>query len=865
MRRERHGQPLSLWLGPDRKEERVRPRFVGYSYPEPWLERWVADMRQDVHYAIRQMRRAPGFTAIVVGTLAAGIGANVMMASVLDALLLRPPPGISDPGAVTQLVYASSHATNRRDMGRFTSYPAVLEFARDVPAFADVAAYDSWSFSLGVGPDAIRVRTTLVTANFFSLLGVHPALGRLFSVADGFPVDGAAGGPSLAVLDYGFWQRQFAGDRSVLGRSIALGSLSYTVIGVAPPGFRGVQATAPAVWLPVTVTAPAEFPAVWSDGAGSTWLTAIARLKPGVSWAAAAAQATAVMRHSAAAQHELDTLYHVIPASVIVGRGPDAPQQTTVLIWLGGLSALVLLIACANVANLLLGRAVMRRREVAVRLALGAGRGRLARQLLAESLVLVSLGGAAACYLAVVGSRVLQARLLPDTSVGGVLNARLVAFTALVALGTTVVLALVPWLQSVGLDLMRPLKGVGGTTDVHTAHTRTALLGVQAVIGMVLTVTAVLATQSLRRVLAHDLGVDVQHTAVVYFNLDKLLRVPGVGLDSMYGLLTERLRALPGVERVALADAGYGYGHAAGAYTLEHDYYYWHVGVDGVPMEAAVDSGFFRTVGAYTLRGRDFDTADRRGAPRVAIINEALAHYLWPGKDALGQCLLLHEPPKNANGPCVSVIGVVPTFELRDMFNQGTYQVYVPLAQSTYPSLPAILYIRTRGQAATVIPAVRRVILTARPDLPAPSIASMQDVVAPQLRPWRLAALLFSLFGAVAVVIAVIGFYGVVAFAAAQRAQELAIRRALGADASDLLRAVAGDALRTTFVALLAATAVILGAHRVLDPLLYETTARDPWVIGGVAFTVLIAAIAASTPPTLRVLRGNPALVLKND
>ncbi|MGH7625331.1 MAG: ADOP family duplicated permease [Gemmatimonadaceae bacterium] len=842
----------------------MRRHFVPYPYPEPGLERWLADLRQDLHYALRQVRRAPGFAAIVVGTLAVGIGANVMMASVLDALLFRPPPGISDAGRLAQLVYASARATSHGDMGRSTSYPAVLEFARDVPTFADVAAYDSWSVSLGVGPDALRVRTTLVTPNFFTMLGVHPALGRLFSVADGFPTDGGAGGPPLVVLAYGFWQRQFAGDRSVLGRSVSLGSLAYTIVGVAAPGFRGVQAAAPDVWLPVTVTAPAEFPALWSDGAGSTWLTALARLKPGVSRAIAAAQATAVMRHSAAA-HELDTLYNVIPASVIAGRGPDAPQQTTVLIWLGGLSVLVLLIACANVANLMLGRAVMRRREVAVRLALGVGRGRLARQLFAESLVLVSLGGAAACYLAVIGSRALQVRLLPDTGVGGVLNVRLIGITALIALGVTVVLAMAPWLQSARLDLMRALKGVGGTMGVRTARARTVLLGMQAVIGMVLLVMALLAVQSLRRVLAHDLGVDLNHTAVVYFDLERLLRVPGVGLDSMYGLLAERLRALPGVERVALADAGYGYGHAAGVYTTEHDDdYYWHVGVDA-PIEAAVDSGFFRTMGAHSLRGRDFDAADRRGAPRVAIINQALGHYLWPGRDALGQCLLLHEPPKNSNGPCVTVVGVIPTFQLYDMFNQSTYQVYVPLAQNTYPTLPAIMYIRVRGETAAVIPSVRRAILTARPDLPAPSIAAMESVVAPQLRPWRLAALLFSLFGTVAVLIAMIGLYGVVSFAMAQRASEIAIRRTLGADTGDVLRVIGGDALRTVAVALIVGAAVIVIAHGILEPVLYRTSARDPWIIGGAALTLLLVAVAACAAPTVRAVRTNPAVVLRGE
>lgn len=308
-------------------------------------------------------------------------------------------------------------------------------------AFETTAAYSRMSVSFGEGPDAVRIRASLVSPSFFTVFGVTPTVGRLFTPTDGSP---SAGVP-VAVLGHAFWQVHFARDRGVVGRSVRIGTLTYTVVGVTPSGFKGVESQEPEVWLPMTVDAArvATFPLSLTDR-GSTWLSIVARLRPGASRAIAEQHATSVWRHYSAEFGSLDSLTRVSLASVILGRGPDRPREANVALWLGGVSTLVLLIACANVANLLLGRAFIRRREIAVRLALGARRERLVRQMLAEGLLLAGLGAAAAIYLALLGGRLLGRLMLADTTEGGFVDIRLFAFTAVVALGTGVLISLTP-------------------------------------------------------------------------------------------------------------------------------------------------------------------------------------------------------------------------------------------------------------------------------------------------------------------------------------------------------------------------------------------------------------------------------------
>jgi len=845
--------------------------------PEPKLHRWLDELRQDVRYALRQLQRAPGFAALVVLTLAIGIGANATMAGAIDRLLLRAPAHIHEPDHVARLVVVSPNPIGGAPLaGKSTNYPTLLELERGVSAFESVAGYSGAALSYGAGADAVPLRAAMVSASYFSVLGVTPTLGRFFSPADGFPTGEAAGGPPLAVLGYGFWQRQFGGDRGILGRQVRLGKLTYTVVGVAPPGFQGVDTEPPDVWVPITVAAEVEgsgWAYLWDRG--STWLSVVARLRPGASRAAAEQQATAIWLRDAPPTTRREEARRVVAASVIRGRGPDAPREVRVALWLGGVAALVLLIVCANVANLLLGRAFTRRREIAVRLALGAGRARLARQMLTEALLLSALGAAAAIYLAALGGRLLQRLFVSDLAAGGFVDGRLFAFTALVAIGTGVAISLVPLLQSIVPDLATTLRTGGGAGGGRTSRVRSVLLGTQAALCVLLLVGAGLFAQSLRRVQGLDLGVDAAHTLMAWFDLN-VISAPRPEIDAAYDAMRERVLAIPGVSRTALVtNSPFGGGRAVAIHTPTRDadeiwkadtYPLSYSGHQLVPIETAVDSGFFRAAGTTSLRGRDFEAGDRPGAPRVAIINDPLARILFPGEEALGQCVFLPARSDIRGGECVTIVGVLSGFWRRSILDREALAIYIPLAQQTVTrglGRPNGMLVRVSGDPAALLPAVRQAIQSVRPDLPAVRVTLLSDPVDQEVRPWRLAAGMFTLFGGVALVIAVVGLYGVVAFAAAQRSSEIAVRRALGARARDVLLVVGRDGLRAVGAGLAVGTTAALLVRRWVGPLLFQTSPSDPGVIGGVVLSLLAVALLASLVPTVRALRKNPAAVLR--
>jgi putative ABC transport system permease protein len=830
---------------------------------------WLAEFVQDVRYAARQLRRAPGASALIIATLAIGIGANVTMVGTIDRLLLRAPDDVRDPDRVARLVLLTPDAHGGRSVGELANYPMLLDLEREAPAFAAVSAVARTRLSLGTGAEAVPVRASLVSASYFSLLGVRPAFGRFFSPDDGYPATATAGGPPLAVLAHGFWQRQFGGAPNVLGQSIRLGRSAYTIVGVAPRGFRGSEADAPDVWLPITVAAEQEGTRVFLADRGSVWLSIIGRLAAGASRSTAETQATAVWHSAAATLGSTDVSGRVVAAPVVRGRGPEAPREVKVALWLGGVSALVLVIACANVANLLLGRAFVRRREIAVRLALGAGRGRLARQMLAEALVLAGVSAMAALYLAVVCSGLLQHLFASDLVGGRVLDLRLLGFTALVALGTAVIIAMAPLGQGASPDLADALRAGTSAGGGRSSRVRMALVGTQAMLCMVLLIGAGLFAQSLRRVKSLDLGVDLDHTVMAWFDLNGLA-VSRSAIDTTYATMIERVRAVPGVVRVALAESDpYSGGRAVAAYPPGRDPdEFWHEGVAEIPLESVVDSGFFRTVGATSLRGRDFASTDRRGAPRVAIVNEPLARILWPGEEALGKCVLLPARAGDRGGECATVVGVLGGFWRRSILNRESLVVYIPLAQRTTTrglGRPRSMVVRVSGDPSSVVPAIRSAIQSAHPDLPAVSVTTLRERAAAEMRPWRLGAGMFSLFGGVALIIAVVGLYGVVSFMAAQRATEIAVRIALGARPRDVLAVIGKDGLGAVLAGLLVGTVLALVVRRWVGSLLFETSPTDPAIIAAVGALLLSVAVAATLVPTVRALRRNPATVLRTE
>lgn len=824
---------------------------------------YLDDLRQDLRYSLRGIKHAPATAAMVIATLAIGVGANVTMAGAIELLLLRPPAGVRDPDRLVRLLITGHDTFGDEIAGSSTNYLMYLDVEREVPAFESVAAYSESRLSFGVGADAEQVRATLVSPTFFSVFGPTPALGRFFAPADGFPPGEAGGGPPVAVLDHAFWRRKFGGEVDVIGRTVRIGTLSYSVVGVAPEGFQGSATEATDVWLPAGVVAPVERPMLWYAGRGATWIKIIGRLKSGATRAMAEQQATATFRRNEGGPGGFDERMHVTAASVIRGRGPDAPREVKLTLWLGGVSAFVLLIACANITNLLLARALTRGREIAVRLALGAGRGRLVRQMLAEAMLLASLGGAAAMYLAVHGNRLVGALIAGTPGPRPNVDIRMFAFTAAVAMGAGVLISLAPLLQSTTPDLNDFLRG-GATGGVRRSRLRAGLVAIQAALCTMLLIGAALFASSLGRVKGLDLGVDLDHTLSANFNIVTGVR-PRDEINADYETMVARVRAIPGVQQIALEASG----GAIMPYTqVTRERSWWNMSKQAGYL-IGVDHGYFHTLGTTSLRGRDFDARDMMGAPQVAIISGPLAKLMWHNEDPLGKCLMVPERNSVRRDECIAVVGVLGGYWLGDILDRDRMLVYVPRLQRPRAfGRPTVMYVSASGDAAsvaTVATTVRKTIQSVRSDLPAVTITLMRDQADPQMRPWRLAATMFSLFGAVALIIAVVGLYGVVSFGAAQRSKEVAIRIVLGARSAQVVMAVAREGITAVLAGLVVGASAALGASAWVGHLLYQTSPRDLEIILGASALLLGAAVVASLVAAVQVLRRSPASVLRAD
>lgn len=827
------------------------------------------DLGQDFRYAARQLRRAPAFATLVIATLAIGIGANATMVGVIDRLLFRAPAEVADADKLSRVLIHGNYADGTPYFGTGVDYPTYLDFVKSVPAFSSVAGAMSNTTLAYVSNDpAAEVRVSMVTANFFQTLGVRPALGSFFS-SNGFPTTAQSGGPALAVISHAFWQRELGASPAVIGTTIRVGKLAYAVVGVAPPEFRGVATDAPDLWIPITVALETEIPTRNLGVRDGPYLQLIGRLARGASRNVAAAQGTIVYR-AIDADRRLKTdktpLPSIIAAPIVAGRGPDAPREIKITLWLGGVSALVLLIVCANVANLLLGRAFTRRREIAVRLALGAGRARLARQLLTEALLLSAIGGACGLYLAAFGGRAVEQWLNVDSTSGPLLDVRLVLFTLVATIGTGVVVSLVPMLQSTSPNLSNGLRASTGSASGRGISVRSVLLATQAAMCVVLLIGAGLFAQSLRRVQQLDLGVDLDHTLQISMFGAYYMNMPTMEANAMLDEVKRQVDALPGVRRSAFSMSVFGGGRAVAIHTMDKsfDEIFPPGSWNEAMYEASVDSGMFQTLGVTSLRGRDFNSNDRLGAQRVTILNLPLAKKLFPNGDALGQCVVL-PVWKNpaAKTECVRVVGVLGGYYRRSLIDREGMVAFIPLAQQTMREPAYMLYASTVGNADQLTESVRKIVRGVRPDLRRLDIKSMRQSIEPQMRPWNLAASMFVLFGAVALLVATIGLYAVVSFSVAQRTTEIAVRLALGARTHHIGATVGTESLIAVSTGLGVGVLVALLVRKSIGTLLFQTSPNDPFVLGGVAATLFTVAVIAMIVPLIRALRVNPSEVMR--
>lgn len=812
------------------------------------LRGWLVSAVDVVREAFRSVVRSPGLSLGVVLAFCLGIGANATMYGTVDRLLLRAPDGIADADRVVRLYHERwvSFLATRAMQSSFT-YPDLMDL-REIPGFAGVALYrPSSQFTVGRGLDARQLGGILASGNYWSVLGVRPQLGRFFT-----PEEDVRGGTAVAVISDAFWRRAYGASPDVLGATIDIGHGPYEVIGVAPPGFTGADLADVDLWLPLHVAAYALQGDEWERNRQWWWLRGVARYAEGAEPERVTEAASAVFANSRrlVTPPGEDEQARIIPASLIAARGPTPIPEAQVAGWLAAVSVLVLLIACANVANLLLARTVRQRRETGIRLALGVSRARLVGRTMMEGLLLALLGALGALAVTGWGGRLLQRTLLPDISWGPALTGRVLTFVALVTVIAGVVSALVPAIHAARDRVGDTLRESSGGITRSTSRTRAGLTLVQASLSVVLLVGAGLFVRSLNRVQSLDLGMDPRGVVIVSPVFEGGLPGREERLD-YFGRAMARVASIPGVQAVGSAQTLPFGGSMAVALDAQ--------GLDSVPTLTSggpyvypVSPGFFDALGLRLLRGRLLGAGDRLGEPQVAVVNQSMANTLWPAQDALDKCLYIREGGARPDA-CTRIVGIVADVRRQSIEEQAQLLYWVPDAQGITGDGPVNLVVRLGPtDAGPVVRALQDALLGLDSRVRYVSARALQDLIDPQLRSWKLGAAMFSVFGLLALVVAAIGLYSVLSFEVAQRRREIGLRGALGAGRKRIVRLFVARALRVTLAGtVLGALAAYLLAPRV-ESLLFQTPARDPATFLTVAAALLTVALLASALPAWR-------------
>ena len=815
---------------------------------------WLASLGQDAAYAARSLRRTPVVAVTIVLTLALGLGVNAAMFSLLDVLYLRPPAGVADAAGVHR-VWRQIRVERGPIYWSGFDYPTYLAVRRTLGADARTAIYTAPERArLARGEDAPTAVVTYASASYFPTLGVHAARGRVFA-----PDEDRLGAPTnVAVVSDAFWHNRLGGGDQVLGRTLNIGNRQYTIVGVMPPAFTGVEIDAADVWLPFAAFGGHGFQRWWEDRRVNGFQLLV-RPHAGMALPPLDARITRALHRPELLDSPADTLDLAQLGSIIRARGPgDSQQEVRIAARLGGVALLVLLIAIANVVNLLLARAVRRRREIAVRLALGISRARLLRLLLSESVLLSLAAAAGALAAARWGGTLLRRLLLPDVQwAASPLHWRVLAFSILVALAAGVLAGLVPALQSTAPDLTDALKAGAREGTLRRSRLRGALVAAQAALSVMLLVGAGLFLESLSNVRGLDIGYDASRLVFADVRFDSRDSARDARLAQELDALASRLRGAPGVQQVALATIQPMYGFSFTNYypdadTLAHR----------MPLVTftGVSPEYFQATGLRILRGTGFDA---RGAPAQAVvINQALADGLWPGENPIGRCMRFEKP----DAPCYTIIGIVETARRGYVIEDPAPQYYLPLGRMPVPSYRAgMLVVRaSAGAKPLVISEIRHTLRAAFPS-GVPVVKEMTDVLEPQYRPWKLGATLFTLFGVLALVVAAIGIYSTISYGVTQRVHEFGVRVALGARTPDVLRHVLGGALRTVGLGIAAGVLLSLASGRLVAALLYGVRPGNPIILISVAALLGMVALAAALAPAWRAAHVDPITALRAD
>jgi len=820
---------------------------------------------RDLRYGVRTLRKNPGFTTTVLLTLALGIGATTTVFTFVDALLLRPLP-VASPDQLHALG-ATGQDLNLNPT--YFSYPFYRHLREANPLFSGLIASVftvTANANFGAG-DTERVRVELVSGNFFSVLGVPPAAGRVLNQDD----DARPGEHPFAVLSHDYWQRRFAGAGEVVGQAVSLNGHSFTIVGVAARGFFGTRVgSGPELW--VTAAMAEEVAQLSLTQRNNNWLELLARFAPGTDLQQAAAAVNLIRGQWLAAEDATSGQatqrqkpnYQFVPAGrgLSLLRGQYQRPLTILLAAVG----LLLLLACANVATLLLTRASARQREIAIRLAIGAGRGRLVRQLVAESLLLGLLGGALGWVLATYAGRFLLAYFPSQAQPWQFTpNLRVLLFAVGLSLLTGLVFGLAPALLATRPDLNAVLKGA---TTAPVARRRffsvhDGLTVAQVALSLLLLIGAALMAQTLANLRAVDLGYQREHVLLASFDLDK----SGYKRDQsavFYNRLVARMREQPGIEAAGMAT------HGALGSVLPVGTRFMNSAVHAARYEAkpnedlihyfnTVSPGYFDALRITLLRGRDFDPRDTAGKPNVVIINEATARYFFDNENPIGRRL-----GRGQIGPTdLEIIGVVRNTKYLDMREDNRRIVYQPLAQAT-PSRMT-LFVRTARSATDVFALIKREVHDLDPAVPLFGPQTMEGRVNEALRQEQLLAIVSSYLGALGLVLTTVGVYGVISYAVRQRTREIGVRLALGAEAGDILKLVIRRGLSLTFAGIALGLTAALALIRVLSSLLYGVVATDPFTFVGVSLLLIITALLACYLPAQRATKVDPLVALRCD
>lgn len=817
-------------------------------------------LRQDARFAWRSLKRNPGLTALVVVTFTLGIGANASTFTILDSIYLRPPAGVADPGSLHRVWWLDREPGRRPSPA--SSHPVMSALRAELSDPDQIVLFDRGSSArLGGTRAGPELATQFPTANFFDVLGVRAQLGRFFTADE----DRIGSGAPVAVLSDHAWRTYFDADSSVIGREIKLDENRFMVIGVAARDFAGINLEPVDVWMPLA-SMPSQTTLVGPMIHRYYGTHAFFRATPQTNLAEFRQRATL------AAQEVIRTSgtgipYATIEAAtgpIIYTRGPGVQnQQHRIATRLSGVALIVLVIAGANVVNLLLARAARRRREIAVRLALGVGRWRLARMLTAETLLLALMAAGAALLTAWWGGAALRALLLPDVKfIQPVVGFRVLWFTLGIAALAGLVAGIVPAIQSTNPDLTRALKESARAGAVSHSRLRAALVVMQAALSVVLLVGASLFIRSLQNVRGLDLGFDVGEIVIGTVGFDPGQAPPQAVRSAAIARIEERMTGRSGIlstsrsVQVPMAGASYGpfwFGNDSSESIQQHN-----------PTKYAVDDRYFGTAGIRIVAGRPFE--NRTGAPPEAVVNQDMAKLLWPGREPLGQCLRF----ESATGTCYAVVGVVESSRSMAVVETPRPQYFLP--QANMPgrsderySHPTVLMVRTTPALATRV--VADVAAELKREFPAgyPNTRLMATTLEDDYRPWRIGALLFSGFGALALIVAMLGIYSTVSYGVSQRTHEFGIRIALGARIGDVLRLVLGQGLRTVAIGVVAGIALALAAGRLVASLLYDVQPSDPKVMLMVSVTLLTVAAIAALVPAWRAGRVDPTTALRAD